>query len=120
MIEKGRNECSIRGLAATRGQEGSGSPWLRSARRIQAITLKVTSDDIEELRRALLNAYGDVIRELGQVTCLRGPSEAGIQLCRRKWKLEAMLGQLEGPEGPPAVLEIVPRRDHAALEQAAA
>ena len=83
------------------------------------MTLRLASDDIEELRRALLSAYGEVIRALGQSSGL-GRSEAGIQLCRRKWKLEAMLRQLDGPEEPPAILEMVPRRDRAALEQVAA
>ena len=83
------------------------------------MTLRLASDDIEEVRRALSSAYGEVIRELGQYNGL-GCSPAGIQLCRRKWKLEAMLRQLDGPEEPPPVLEMVPRRQHAALEQVAA
>jgi hypothetical protein len=83
------------------------------------MTLRLASDDIEELRGALLSAYGEVIRELGRTSAFGG-SEAGIQLCRRKWKLEAMLRQLDGPQEPPAALRMVPRRDHAALEQVAA
>ena len=83
------------------------------------MTLRLASDDIEEVRRALYSAYGEVIRELGRSSGLGG-SEAGIQLCRRKWKLEAMLRRLDGPEEPPPVLEMVPRRQHAALEQVAA
>jgi len=83
------------------------------------MTLRLASDDIEEVRRALSSAYGEVIRELGQ-SCGLGGGPAGIQLCRRKWKLEAMLRQLDGPEEPPPVLEMVPRRDHATLEQVAA
>jgi hypothetical protein len=61
---------------------------------------------------------GEVIRELGRYG--PGYSPAGIQLCRRKWKLEALLRQLDGPEEPPPVLEMVPRRDHATLTQVAA
>ena len=83
------------------------------------MTLRLASDDVEELRRALLSAYGEVIRELGRTSGLGG-SEAGIQLCRRKWKLDAMLSQLDGPKEPPAALKMVPQRDHAALEQVAA
>jgi hypothetical protein len=83
------------------------------------MTLRIASDDIEEVRRALCSAYGEVIRELGQYNGL-GCSPAGIQLCRRKWKLEAMLRRLDGPEEPPPVLEMVPRRGHAILEQVAA
>jgi hypothetical protein len=83
------------------------------------MTLRLASDDIEEVRRALSSAYLEVIRELGQYSGLGGGA-AGIQLCRRKWKLEAMLRQLNGPQEPPAVLKMVPRRDHAALAQVAA
>ena len=83
------------------------------------MTLRLAIDEIEEVRRALSSAYGEVIRELGQYDGL-GYSPAGIQLCRRKWKLEAMLRRLDGPEEPPPVLEMVPRRQHAALEQVAA
>jgi len=82
------------------------------------MTLRLASDDIEELRRALSAAYRDVIQELGQSSGLGGP--AGIQLCRRKWKLEAMLRRLDGPEEPPTVLEMVPRRERAALGRVAA
>jgi hypothetical protein len=84
------------------------------------MTLRLASDDVEEVRGALWYAYGEVIRELGQYGL--GYSPAGIQLCRRKWKLEAMLRQLDGPEEPPPplVLEMVPRRAHATLEQVAA
>jgi len=81
--------------------------------------LRLASDDIEELRRALLSAYGEVIRELRRTSGLGG-REAGTQLRRRKWKLEAILRQLDGPKEPPAALIMVPRRDHAALEQVAA
>jgi len=81
------------------------------------MTLRFASDDIGEVRRALLSAYGELIRELGQSSGLGGrPSPAGIQLCRRKWKLEALLRQLDGPDEPPAALEMVPRRYHADLE----
>jgi len=81
--------------------------------------LRLASDDIEEVRRALRFAYGEVIRELGQSSGV-GVSEAGIQLCQRKWKLEAVLRQLDCPEEPPPVLKMVPRRDYATLGQAAA
>jgi len=92
---------------------------VESCRWSEAMTLRLANDDIEELRRALLSAYGEVIRELGR-TSGPGGSDAGIQLCRRKWKLEAMLRQLDGPKEPPAALIMVPRRDHVALEQVAA
>jgi len=83
------------------------------------MTLRLGNDEIEEVRRALFSAHGEVIRELGHSSSLGG-DPAGIQLCRRKWKLEALLRQLDGPEEPPAALEMVPRRGLAALEQVAA
>lgn len=83
------------------------------------MTLRLASDDIEELRRALSVAYGEVIRQLGQSSG-RGFDPTEIQLCRRKWKLEAILRQLDGPEEPPAVLRMVPRRSYATLELIAA
>ena len=83
------------------------------------MTLRLASDDIEEVRRALSSAYREVLRELGQSTGFGGRL-AAIQLCRRKWKLEAMLRQFDGPEEPPATLKMVSRRDHATLEQVAA
>ena len=81
--------------------------------------LRLANDDIEEVRRALFSAYGGVIRELGKSAGF-GLNPAGIELCRRKWKLEAMLRQLDCPEEPPPVLKMVPRRDYATLGQAAA
>ncbi len=83
------------------------------------MTLRLASDDIEELRRALSSAHREVIRQLAQPGGIGGDAP-GIQLCRRKWKLEGMLRQLDGPLEPPAALEIVPRRPPAALEQVAA
>ena len=82
------------------------------------MTLRIASNDIEEVRRALSSAHREVIRELGRCCGIGGGPE--IQLCRRKWTLEDMLRQLDGPEEPPAALEMVPRRDHAAPEQVAA
>ena len=83
------------------------------------MTLRLASDEIEEVRRALSSAYGEVIRDLGQSGGLGG-GPAGIQLCWRKWKLEALLRQFDGPQEPPAVLKMIPRRNRAALEQVAA
>ena len=90
----------------------------QSAWQGEGMTLKIASDEIEEVRRGLSFVYGEVIRELGQRSSCG--SEAGIQLCRRKWKLEALLGQLRCPEEAPAVLEMLPRREHTTLERVAA
>src|SRR5689334_14489052 len=70
------------------------------------MTLRFAREDIEEVRRALSSAYGEVIRELGHFSGLRVRGQAGIQLCRRKWKLEALLRQLDNPEKPPAALKM--------------
>jgi len=83
------------------------------------MTLRVASDDIEEVRSALSSAHTQVIRELGQFNSL-GCRPAGIELCRRKWKLEALLREFDGPDEPPAALEMVPRRNHSALGLVAA
>ena len=83
------------------------------------MTLRLATDDIEEVRRALFSAYREVLLKLAQC---HGPSAspAGIQLCRRKSRLEAMLRLIEGPEEPPPVLAMVPRQHQAALERVAA
>ena len=82
------------------------------------MTLRIANEDIQEVRRALSIVYAEVIRELGQRS--GSASEAGIQLCRRKWKLEDMLRQLDSPELPPAALKMVPRRHDKTLERVAA
>ena len=82
------------------------------------MTLRIANEDIQEVRRALSIVYAEVIRELGQRSS--SGSEAGIQLCRRKWQLEDMLRQLDSPEPPPAALQMVPRRHDKTLERVAA
>ncbi len=83
------------------------------------MTLRLAGDDIEEVRRAVSSAYCEVIRELAETSGF-GAAAAAIQLCRRKWTLEAVLRQLEAPEGPPAALHIIPARKHSKLECVAA
>jgi len=85
----------------------------------EAMILRINSDDIEELRRALSSAHREVIRELGHSHGI-GSDLVGIEFCRRKWKLEALLRQLEGPGEPAPLLQIVPRRNRADCEEAAA
>jgi hypothetical protein len=81
--------------------------------------LRIKSDDIEELRKALSSAHLEVIRELGHSRGI-GSDPVGIECCRRKWKLEGLLRQLEGPGEPAPVLQIVRRRNRMDCEKAAA
>ena len=69
--------------------------------------LRLASGEVQEVKRALLAAYVLLLRELNRVDGYRN-REAGLELCERKWKLEALLRQLDHSDGPPAVLELVP------------
>ncbi|HSB12882.1 MAG TPA: hypothetical protein VLE22_00400, partial [Bryobacteraceae bacterium] len=59
------------------------------------MVLTLASDEVREVHNALLDAHSEVLRKLS----LEGfPSrELGLELCRRKWKLEALLHQLDHP-----------------------
>ncbi len=81
------------------------------------MTLKIETQDIQELRNALFAAYGQVIQEMG-LRFGAGPSQ--IALCRRKWTLEGMLRQLDRGGEPPRVLQLVPRQGHATTGRMAA
>ena len=45
---------------------------------------------------------------------------AGLELCQRKWRLEALLHELDHSGDPPAVLELVPASDSEASHSEAA
>ena len=70
------------------------------------MVLKLTSDEVGEVRRALSAAHSDVLRELSRVEGFFSP-KPGLELCRRKWKIEHLLHQLDQPADPPAPLELV-------------
>ena len=70
------------------------------------MVLKLTSDEVGEVRRALSAAHSDVLRELSRVEGLMSP-KLGLELCRRKWKLEDLLHRLGQPADPPVPLELV-------------
>jgi hypothetical protein len=72
----------------------------------EGMVLKLTSDEVGEARRALSAAHSDVLRELSRVGGFLSP-EPGLELCRRKWKLEGMLRRLDQPADPPVPLELV-------------
>lgn len=73
----------------------------------EGMILKLAGDEIQEVQRALLAAYAQWLRELSRVDGYLNRN-AGLELCQRKWKLEALLRQLDHSEGPPPVLELVP------------
>jgi hypothetical protein len=83
------------------------------------MVLKLTSDEGQEVQRALAAAYSEVLRELSRVQGSLSP-EPGMELCRRKWKLEAMLRQFDHPTDPPAPLELVSTSRRGAFEVDAA
>ncbi len=83
------------------------------------MVLKLASDEVQEVQRALSAAYVRLIRELSRVDgCLN--RKEGLELCQRKWKLEALLHQFDHPDDPPPVLEVVPADSRAALHSEAA
>ncbi len=70
------------------------------------MVLKLASDEVQEVRRALSAAYSDVLRELGRATGFLSP-EPALDLCHRKSKLEALLHQLDHADERPPALELV-------------
>ena len=83
------------------------------------MVLKLASDEVREVQRALSAAYSDVLRQLGRVEGFLSPSP-GLELCQRKWKLEAVLRQLDHSDDPPPVLELVSASRREAVCQEAA
>ena len=94
-------------------------PILKGKGLYQGMVLKLASNEVQEVRRALSASYVQVLRELS-----RGggfPSgKPGLELCQRKWKLESLLRQLDRPDDPPPVLEVVPAGGRQALNGEAA
>ena len=70
------------------------------------MTLSLANDEVQEIRRALTTAHLQVLGELSRMESYLN-REAGLELCRRKWKLEALLQQLDRYDAPPRVLEVV-------------
>ena len=83
------------------------------------MVLKLASDEVQEVRRALSSAYSDVLRELGRATGFRSP-EPALDLCHRKSKLEALLHQLDHVDDAPRVLELIPANGRDTLQKEAA
>ena len=83
------------------------------------MVLKLASDEVQEVRRALSAAYLQVLRELSRGEgCLS--VKPGLELCQRKWTLEDLLHQLDHSGDPPLVLEVVPADSRKALHSEAA
>jgi hypothetical protein len=80
------------------------------------MVLKLASDEVQEVHRALSAAHLQVVRELSRVDGYVD-REAGLQLCQRKWKLEALLHQLDHSDDPHPVLELVPAGQPRSLAQ---
>ena len=71
------------------------------------MVLKLAGDEVQEVHRALSAAHLQVLRELSRVDGYAN-RQAGLELCRRKWKLEALLHELAHSDDPHPVLELVP------------
>ena len=73
----------------------------------QGMVLKLTGDEVQEVHRALSEVHLQVLRELSRVDGYVN-RRAGLDLCQRKWNLEALLHQLAHSDDPHPVLELVP------------
>jgi hypothetical protein len=85
----------------------------------EEMVLKLASDEVQEIQSALSVAYRQVLGELSRLDSYVD-RKAGLELCRRKWRLEALIGQLEHSDAPSPVLELVPagRREEPQTEAA--
>jgi len=83
------------------------------------MTLSLANDEVQEIRRALSTAHLQVLGELSRMESYLN-RKAGLELCRRKWKLEALLQQLDHGGAPPRVLEVVPAGSREVLHGEAA
>jgi hypothetical protein len=73
----------------------------------EGMVLKLASNEVREVHRALSAAYLQMLREVARVDSYVD-RKAGLELCQRKWRLEALLRQLDNFDGPPPALELVP------------
>ena len=94
-------------------------PILKGKGLDEGMVLKLASDEVQELHRVLSAAYLQTLRELSRVDGYLN-RKAGLELCRRKWKLEAVLHQLDRSEDSPPVLELVPATSREASHSEAA
>jgi len=85
----------------------------------KGMVLKLASDEVQEVQRALSAAYLQVLRELSRGEGVLS-HQPGLELCQRKWKLEALLHQLDHSGDPPPVLELAPAASREASQSEAA
>jgi hypothetical protein len=83
------------------------------------MVLKLASDEVRELHRTLSAAYLQMLRDMGRVDSYVD-RQAGLELCQRKWRLEALLRQLDHFDEPPPALELVPAVSHKTEQSEAA
>ncbi len=69
------------------------------------MTLRLTREDAQELRKALETAHGALLRELsGLAGC--ATSAKAVGLCRRRSRLESLLASLDAPPETVAASEV--------------
>ncbi len=74
------------------------------------MVLKLTSEEVQEVRRALAQAHAALLRELSNaIGC--GYSVANIELCGRKASISRLLDRLDNP-----VLLVMPTFDSVSAE----
>jgi len=83
------------------------------------VVLRLASDEVQEVYRALSAAHVQTLRELSRVDGYLN-RKAGRELCQRKWKLEALLHQFDHSDDSPPALAEVPAGSSEALHSEAA
>ena len=71
------------------------------------MVLRLANDEVQEVQRALSAVHSEVLRELNRLDGFFSPDDA-LNLCRRKWKLEALLHQLNHSNGHAPGSGVVP------------
>src|SRR5512138_1513313 len=64
-----------------------------------ATTLRLTVDEVDALRKALLNEHGRLVRYFADLHCT-GYSAAAIQVCCQRSRVEALLDRIDMLQAP--------------------
>jgi len=83
------------------------------------MVLRLASDEVQEVRRALSAAHLQMLRQLSRQDGYLN-RKAGLELCHRKWKIEALIYQLDHPGDSSPALEVAPADSGEALRSEAA